>query len=181
MLRRGSLVALIRVAFAIKPWLGLVFFAVYAVYFWREIRGGHINDQEEELAPLKLQPRAVRPTTTAVLAQTLGALAVIFVSSQMFVHQLDAIGPMLGLSGAVTALLLSPIATELSEIMNAIICSDPLAAGSQPGTEPVGRVCAFHAEHQCQQRPVHSTAAVAGSGMNRDGTCTSAVATKTVD
>ena len=39
----------------------------------------------------------------------------------MFVEQLDAIGPMLGLSGAVTALLLSPIATELPEIMNAII------------------------------------------------------------
>src|SRR4029077_19001119 len=53
--------------------------------------------------------------------QTLGALAVIFVSSQLFVYQLDAVGPMLGLSGAVTALLLSPIATELPEIMNAII------------------------------------------------------------
>ena len=73
------------------------------------------------MAPLKLQPRAVRPATTAVLVQTLGALAVIFVASQIFVHQLDAIGPMLGLSGAVTALLLSPIATELPEIMNAII------------------------------------------------------------
>jgi cation:H+ antiporter len=53
--------------------------------------------------------------------QTLGALAVIFVASQIFVCQLDAIGPMLGLSGAITALLLSPIATELPEIMNAII------------------------------------------------------------
>jgi cation:H+ antiporter len=114
-------VALGLVAFAIKPWLGLLFFAVYGVYFWREIRGGTIADYEEELAPLKLQPRAVRPATTAVLVQTLGALAVIFVSSQIFVHQLDAIGPMLGLSGAVTALLLSPIATELPEIMNAII------------------------------------------------------------
>jgi Ca2+/Na+ antiporter len=48
-------------------------------------------------------------------------LAVIFVSSQIFVHQLDAIGPMLGLSSAITALLLSPIATELPETMNAII------------------------------------------------------------
>jgi cation:H+ antiporter len=114
-------VALGLVAFAIKPWLGLLFFAVYAVYFWREIRGGHICDQEQELAPLKLQPRAVQPATTAVLAQTLGALAVIFVSSQVFVYQLDAIGPMLGLSSAVTALLLSPIATELPETMNALI------------------------------------------------------------
>jgi cation:H+ antiporter len=115
-------VALGLVAFAIKPWLGLLFFAVYGVYFWREIRGGTSGDHDDhELAPLKLQPRAVRPATAAVLAQTLGALTVIFVSSQIFVHQLDAIGPMLGLSGAVTALLLSPIATELPEIMNAII------------------------------------------------------------
>jgi cation:H+ antiporter len=114
-------VALGLMAFAIKPWLGLLFFAVYAVYFWREIRGGHPGDDREELAPLKLQPRAARPATAAVLIQTLGALAVIFVFSQIFVHQLDAIGPMLGLSGAVTALILSPIATELPEIMNAII------------------------------------------------------------
>ena len=115
-------IALGLVAFAIKPWLGLVFFAVYGVYFWREIRGGTIGDHDEhELAPLKLQPRAARPATTVVLVQTLGALAVIFVASQIFVHQLDAIGPILGLSGAITALLLSPIATELPEIMNAII------------------------------------------------------------
>jgi cation:H+ antiporter len=115
-------VALGLVAFAIKPWLGLLFFAVYGVYFWREIRGGTSGDYDERgLAPLKLQPRAVRPATTVVLVQTLGALAVIFVSSQIFVHQLDAVGPMLGMSSAVTALLLSPIATELPEIMNAII------------------------------------------------------------
>ncbi len=109
------------VAFAFKPWLGVLFFAVYGVYFWREIRGGQDSGAAEDLEPLKLQPSASRPATVAVLAQTLGALAVIFVSSQLFVHQLDVIAPMLGLSGAVTALLLSPIATELPEIMNAII------------------------------------------------------------
>ena len=115
-------VALGLVAFAIKPWLGLLFFAAYGVYFWREIRGGSSSDHDEQaLAPLKLQPQAVRPATAAVLVQTLGALSLIFVASQIFVHQLDAIGPMLGLSGANTALLLSPIATELPEIMNAII------------------------------------------------------------
>ena len=31
-------VALGLVAFAVKPWLGVLFFAVYGVYFWREIR-----------------------------------------------------------------------------------------------------------------------------------------------
>jgi cation:H+ antiporter len=114
-------VALGLVAFAIKPWLGLLFFAAYAVYFWREIRGGGEHGGGEELDPLLLQRRRAVPATWAVVTQTLVTLAVIFVSSQLFVHQLDAVGPMLGLPATVTALLLSPIATELPEIMNAII------------------------------------------------------------
>ncbi|MDX6349050.1 MAG: cation:H+ antiporter [Streptomyces sp.] len=115
-------VALGLVAFAFKPSLGLLFFAAYAVYFWREIRGGSEGEEEdEELEPLKLQPKATTPATWAVTVQTLATLVVIFFASQLFVKQLDAIGPMLGLSAAVTALLLSPIATELPEIMNAII------------------------------------------------------------
>ena len=108
------------VAFAIKPWLGLLFFAAYAVYFWREIR---VKDEghEPEMEPLKLQPKAARPSSWVIVAQTLGALAVIFAASHFFVQQLEAIGPMIGLPAAVTALLLSPIATELPETMNAII------------------------------------------------------------
>ncbi|GAB1332233.1 sodium:calcium antiporter [Streptomyces sennicomposti] len=115
-------VALGLVAFAFKPVLGLLFFAAYAVYFWREIRGGQDEDDEdEELEPLKFQPKAASPATWAVVAQTLVTLVVIFFASQLFVKQLDAIGPMIGLSASVTALLLSPVATELPEIMNAVI------------------------------------------------------------
>jgi cation:H+ antiporter len=114
-------VALGLVAFAVKPWLGLLFFAAYAVYFWREIRGGGEHGQAEDLDPLLMQRRRPRPATWAVVTQTLATLVVIFAASQLFVHQLDAIGPTLGLPAAVTALLLSPIATELPEIMNAII------------------------------------------------------------
>ena len=68
-------VALGLVAFAIKPWLGLLFFAAYGVYFWREIRGDTTGDHDEhELAPLKLQPRTARPappprSATSVSAQ----------------------------------------------------------------------------------------------------------------
>ncbi|MEU8697293.1 sodium:calcium antiporter [Streptomyces sp. NPDC048680] len=114
-------VALGLVAFAFKPVLGALFFAAYAVYFWREIRSDDDAGEAEELEPLKLRPKSASPETWAVVAQTLATLAVIFLASQLFVRQLDAIGPMLGLSSAVTALLLSPIATELPEIMNAII------------------------------------------------------------
>src|SRR3954454_5865796 len=109
------------VTFAFKPWLGLLFFAAYGVYFWRELRADTDPDDDVEIEPLKLQPRRAKPATWAVATQALVTLGIIFVASQLFVHALEKIGPMLGLPAAVTALLLSPIATELPEIMNAII------------------------------------------------------------
>ncbi|GAA1303626.1 membrane protein [Planotetraspora silvatica] len=109
------------VAFAVKPWLGLLFFAAYGVYFWREIRAESDHGDDIDLGPLLLQRRRATPATWAVIVQTLATLAIIFLASRIFVGQLHVIGPMLGLSAAVTALLLSPIATELPEIMNAII------------------------------------------------------------
>jgi len=108
------------VVFAFKPWLGLAFFAAYAVYFWRELRGGGPSNAEE-LRPLKLQPRRPIPSRLAVLTQTVISLALIFAASQLFVTQLEWAGPVLGLSPVVVALLLAPVATELPEIMNALI------------------------------------------------------------
>ena len=114
-------VALGLVAFAIKPWLGLLFLAVYGVYFYREMTGDDDDASAEGLDRLKLTPRAAHPRTIAVAAQTIGSLVVIFAASQVFVKQLEWAGPALGLPAVVVALLLSPIATELPEIMNAII------------------------------------------------------------
>lgn len=114
-------VALGLVAFAIKPWLGLVFVAVYGIYFYREMTDDGQSASAEGLAPLKLTPKAARPSTLAVVAQVVGSLVVIFAASQVFVKQLEWAGPALGLPAVVVALLLSPIATELPEIMNAII------------------------------------------------------------
>ena len=115
-------VALGLVAFTFKPWLGFVFFATYGVYFAGEVgnregAGAHTD----ELEPLKLQRRRPRPSRAAVILQTVGTLTVIFGASQLFVHQLEWAGPRLGLSATVTALLLSPIATELPETMNAVL------------------------------------------------------------
>lgn len=109
------------VAFAVKPWLGLAFFAAYAVYFWRETHDDGEAASHEELEPLKLQPRREHPETWAVLTQTLVTLVVIFGASQVFVQQLEWAGPALGLPAVVVALLLSPVATELPEILNAVI------------------------------------------------------------
>jgi cation:H+ antiporter len=107
-------------AFAIKPWLGWAFLAAYAVYTWMEMR--HEDDLSEgEPEPLKFQPKKTLPNTALAVLQTLLALVAIFAASHVFVTQLAVVGPWLGIPSTVVALLLSPIATELPETMNAII------------------------------------------------------------
>jgi cation:H+ antiporter len=110
------------VAFAIKPWLGLLFFVAYAVYFWLEIRvpnePGVLGDA---LEPLRVQRGTQHPANWAIVGQTLATLVVVFIASQVFVRQLEVVGPMIGLPATVTALLLSPVATELPETLNALI------------------------------------------------------------
>ena len=111
-------------AFAWKPWLGCLFLLAYALYVWRELSSdGHAADEVggDEREALKLRPHAADPSTAWALLQTGGALVVIFFASQLFVHQLETVGPWLGLSSQLVALLLSPIATELPEILNAVI------------------------------------------------------------
>src|SRR5262249_13529838 len=74
-----------------------------------------------DLHPPKRHPRGAIRASWAVIAQTLVTLAIIFGASQLFVRQLEWAGPALGLPAAVVALLLSPIATELPEVLNASI------------------------------------------------------------
>ena len=110
------------VAFRYKPWLGWVFLLAYSAYTWREITAGAQGGKPEvELEPLKIRPKDADPPTHWALLQTLLALSLIFLSSQLFVHQLGAMSLALGISPQLTALLLSPIATELPETLNAII------------------------------------------------------------
>jgi cation:H+ antiporter len=108
------------IAFAWKPWLGILFLAAYALYVRQEMRG-HGGDEEGEREPLTFQRHAATPSTLIALLQTGLALAVIFVASRTFVAQLEVLGPQLNLPPQLLALLLSPIATELPETMNAII------------------------------------------------------------
>jgi cation:H+ antiporter len=107
-------------AFAFKPWLGVLFLAAYAAYAWREMRGEKEAD-EGELEPLKLTPKRETPKTWAIILQTVAALIVIFVACRFFVAQLGALGPYLGLKPQLLSLLISPVATELPETLNAVI------------------------------------------------------------
>ena len=114
-------VALGLTAFALKPWLGLLFFAAFALYIRREMSPAGEQASGQDLEPLKSQPRRAKPTRAAVLVQVLVTLGLIFGASQLFVAQLEWAGPALGLPAVVVALLISPVATELPEVMNAII------------------------------------------------------------
>jgi cation:H+ antiporter len=109
------------VAFAFKPWLGVLFLLAYALYVWRELRNDDSASIDEVLEPLKCQPRAVSPSLAAVLGQTILALLVIAFASHVFVSQIETIGVAMHMPPHLVALLLSPVATELPETMNALI------------------------------------------------------------
>jgi cation:H+ antiporter len=109
------------VAFAFKPWLGVLFLAAYALYVWRELKSDDSAPHDEVLEPLKFQPRATVPSLAMVLIQTCVALLVIAYASHVFVLQIQTIGVALHMPPHLIALVLSPVATELPETMNALI------------------------------------------------------------
>ncbi|GLQ93665.1 sodium:calcium antiporter [Dyella acidisoli] len=109
------------IAFAFKPWLGVLFLLAYAVYVWRELKDEGAAADHEELEPLKFQPGAAIPTMLAVSLQAMLSLGVIAVASHIFVLQLESIGVAMHLPPHLVALVLSPVATELPETMNALI------------------------------------------------------------
>ncbi|MFJ1269184.1 sodium:calcium antiporter [Legionella lytica] len=108
-------------AFAFKPWLGIVFLLAYALYVRQEMTGEDDPEHLDFIEPLKIRPHDANPSQSWALLQTALSLIVIFISSRVFVHQLEILGPIFGLPPQMVALLLSPIATELPELMNALI------------------------------------------------------------
>jgi cation:H+ antiporter len=83
---------------------------------------GHGREHDDEqLEPLKFRPKNPNPSLAWASLQTLTALLVIAVASHTFVGQLENIGTHLGVSPQLVALILSPVATELPETLNALI------------------------------------------------------------
>ena len=109
------------VAFALKPWLGVLFLAAYAIYFWTEMSREETEESADALDPLLLARQTPNPHWALSVGQTVAALAVIFGASRLFVSQLDGLAPLLGVRPQLLSLLASPVATELPETLNAII------------------------------------------------------------
>lgn len=111
-------IALGMVSFPGKSLVGLLFVAAYGAYVVVKMRDTGEGVEVSEPAPLKLHRSS--GFGWAVL-QTVAALAVIALASRVFVSQLGAIGAALHWPAQMTALLLSPVATELPETINALI------------------------------------------------------------
>jgi len=120
-----------------KPLTALFFLAAYALYFYKEMRA-ECTLPIEELEPLKFQPRKTEPTTLWVLGQTLFALLLISAGSHIFVKNLEIVSSLWNIPPLVVSLLLSPLATELPEILNAVIWvrqgKETLALGNISGS-----------------------------------------------
>ncbi len=108
------------VIFSSKPLAGFLFLAAYGLYFFKEMRTECL-DECAIVEPLRFQPSKTEPATFWVIAQTLIALVLIFTASDLFVKNLETASSLWGISPLVISLLLSPIATELPEILNAVI------------------------------------------------------------
>lgn len=108
------------VIFPGKMWTGLLFLAAYGFYFYKEMRS---KDDEDEvnIEPLRFRSKTDKPEKTWVLIQTIFSLILIFIGSQVFVQNLETFSISLGIKPLIISLLLSPIATELPETLNAII------------------------------------------------------------
>jgi len=109
------------VTFAYKPAVGVLFLAAYGAYLWREMSHDEPVVDECDLEPLKFWPGDPSPSLAWAGFQTLVALAVIGAASHAFVARLESIATGLGWAPQLVALLLSPIATELPETLNAVI------------------------------------------------------------
>lgn len=112
-------VALGVMVFSWKPWLAAAFLATYALYVMRELSADEGSAIMEELEPLRIRPGD--PSLFWAVLQTVLALVVIAGASHVFVQQIDYLGAAAGLAPSVAAMLLAPVATELPEVLNAVI------------------------------------------------------------
>ncbi len=104
-----------------KSFFGFLFLLAYAFYVRRELNVSDGHSASGHLERLAIRPGDREPRLFWIGLQLGLSLVVILLASRAFVQELDIIGSQIGLSSQVTALLLSPIATEMPEMMNSIV------------------------------------------------------------
>ena len=104
-----------------KSFFSFLFLLAYAFYVRRELNASDGHCETGDLERLAIRPRDTQPRLIWIGLQLGLSLVVILLASRAFVQALEIIGVQIGFSSQVTALLLSPIATEMPEMMNSIV------------------------------------------------------------
>jgi cation:H+ antiporter len=119
-----------------KPWVGGALVAAYLVFAGQVLVAGRGGDDAEPSAPLHLW-HAARPPLAVVLGQVAMALMGLVIGAHYFVDALIGLAASSGISGFLLSVLLTPVATELPEVLNSVIWlrrgRDPLAFGNVTG------------------------------------------------
>ena len=106
---------------AYKPYAAAGFVLIYGAYLYHELNRQEPQAEAAALEPLTFARKQAVPPLTLVLAQVGLAVGVIAWAAHLFVAQLKVLGELSHVPGHVVALVLSPVATELPEILNACI------------------------------------------------------------
>lgn len=125
---------------SVHPVLAVILVLAYIVHAVRLVRfgasEGRGGDQEVLPQPLHLY-HAPRPPLAAVLLQVALALFGLVVGAHFFVEALDRVTGTVALSGFLVSVIVTPVATELPEVLNSIIWirrrRDGLAIGNVTG------------------------------------------------
>jgi cation:H+ antiporter len=124
--------------------VAVVLLILYALYVREHFGAESGVEGAEDLRPLRLRrldapsrvPEA-KPRLRIISVQVVGALAVIVIGALVFVGAVERIATGLGVSAAILALIVAPIATELPEKFNSVIWvrqdKDTLAMGNITG------------------------------------------------
>lgn len=108
-------------------------YAGYLIYHMRL----RLLESDESPPRLRIAPRAVRPSLAVVLGQLAIATVLTAVAARWFVGTLASLSAVLAVSPLLVSILLSPIATELPEMLNSVIWMrrdlDDLALGNVIG------------------------------------------------
>ncbi|HXW76091.1 MAG TPA: hypothetical protein VEJ20_01645 [Candidatus Eremiobacteraceae bacterium] len=111
----------------------LASYAAYLIYHFKH----EGEESDASPPPLRIAPRTDRPAAPIVFAQLAVALAVTVAASRWFVTSAAAAATQLGVAPLLLSLFLSPIATELPEMLNVVIWmrrgQDELAIGNVLG------------------------------------------------
>jgi len=122
-------------SFTLRVFTAIFLLILYIIYVFLTLKSE--GNEMEEVEHLYLFPKNKNPSILIILFQVVLSLIIMITGAHIFVHGLEVISHLIGISPLIFSLLISPIATELPEKINSILWvwrnKDILAIGNVSG------------------------------------------------